>query len=122
MSLPRAGPRLIVRFAGGTIEALTDEIAAPRTPAIVKLRHEQVKRLLGLEIPINTCKEILNSLGMDAKVSTGEISVVAPSWRHDISQEADLIEIARINGYQHIPAGVMPQCAQLAKNSPHDHL
>ena len=52
----------------------------------------KAKRLIGVEVPAARVAEILGALGMTL-TSTGEgWSVTPPSWRFDITQEADLVE------------------------------
>ncbi len=104
----RRAADLMIRLAGGTIEAITDEIASPDVKTIVKLRHSRVKALLGLDIPLDVCKEILSCLGLRVSEAAGTITATIPSWRHDLSQEVDLIEeVARVYGYSNIPANVL---------------
>ena len=48
---------------------------------------------------------ILTALGCDAtKETTETVTLDSPTWRHDLTREADLIEeVARIHGYEKIP-------------------
>ncbi|NCB49086.1 MAG: phenylalanine--tRNA ligase subunit beta [Alphaproteobacteria bacterium] len=66
----------------------------------VPLHEDKVKKLTGVDIPFETQKEILKALHFEEKDSAFK----APSYRFDISIEADLVEeILRIYGYEHIP-------------------
>jgi phenylalanyl-tRNA synthetase beta chain len=69
------------------------------------LRGEQIERILGIKIDAAEVQRILTTLGCEATAtSTGSTTYVAPSWRHDLTREADLIEeVARIHGYEKIP-------------------
>jgi phenylalanyl-tRNA synthetase beta chain len=59
-----------------------------------------VKRLTGLEVEKSEIKRILSALGIERK---SETIYVAPTWRHDLAIEEDLVEeIARITGYDKI--------------------
>jgi len=100
----RRAAKLIVDIAGGVITDSVDCIKNKFTPVTLTLRPQRITKLLGVDIPIKDSVEILNAFGIKAKIDGGVISVVVPSWRNDISQEADLIEeIARIYGYDKIP-------------------
>jgi len=69
----------------------------------ITLRTKQVNRLLGTDLKSQDVKEILTRLGCRSKGSA-PIEVVAPSYRDDLTREADIIEeIARIYGYDKIP-------------------
>jgi len=68
------------------------------TPEKMKLNHENVNKLLGLELKETEIKNLLEKMGYnyDAKTKTVEI----PAWRTDIMHEVDLIEdIAIAYGY-----------------------
>lgn len=73
-----------------------------------------VKRLTGLDVPIEECLRILNALGISPKLeSDGSDAVsqmfVAPTWRHDIAIEEDLVEeVARHAGYENIKDELPP--------------
>lgn len=98
---------LIQQVAGGTV--LSGSVAAGQSPpaeeTAITLRFGTVKRLLGIEIPPDTCIDILQRLGLKASGRDAwSRSFVPPSWRPDLRRECDLIEeIARIHGYEHVP-------------------
>src|SRR5262249_42114266 len=48
---------------------------------------------------------ILRSLSCRVEEKPGELEATAPSWRFDLAIEEDFVEeIARIHGYEHVPA------------------
>lgn len=68
------------------------------------LRFNQVKRILGIEIPKQTILSILKGLGLEL-IGEGESEVIVrvPTHRHDIEREIDIIEeLIRIYGLEHI--------------------
>ncbi|QDT05989.1 Phenylalanine--tRNA ligase beta subunit [Rubripirellula lacrimiformis] len=97
---------LIVQIAGGTVaDGIID--TAPTIPASppVVLRSSQLERILGIKIDAEEVQRILTKLGCVAQAASDESGTyVPPSWRHDLTREADLIEeVARIHGYDKIP-------------------
>jgi len=71
----------------------------------VVLRASKVSQYLGTELPDAEIESILKYLDMELKsTEAGQWQVQPPTWRFDISIEADLIEeIARIYGYNNLP-------------------
>ena len=88
--------------AGPLLDACIDE-HMPRAPT-VELRHDQVNRLLGVEVAQKEINGILQRLNMQVDEQDGNWRVVPPSYRFDIRIEADLIEeVGRLIGYDNIP-------------------
>ncbi len=89
----------------------------------VLVRGEYVARLLGREISEKDIREILERLGfLVIQKQKGIFSVMAPSWRLDITCKEDVIEeIGRVFGYDRVLA--RPPHAALVhpeKNEAHD--
>ena len=96
---------LIVQVCGGKPGTINDVVATLPVRSEVKLRFDRVSRVLGMDISVQRVQEILSLLHMPAKQSGGVLSVTPPSYRFDIAIEEDLIEeIARIEGYEKLPA------------------
>ncbi|NQU25327.1 MAG: phenylalanine--tRNA ligase subunit beta [Candidatus Nealsonbacteria bacterium] len=100
---------LILELAGGELAAGVVDVGEPiaeREPIV--LRHPQVQRVLGIDVPVERVREILVALGSDETESAAKtVTVVPPSWRGDLTREIDLIEeVARIHGYDQIPEDV----------------
>jgi phenylalanyl-tRNA synthetase beta chain len=99
---------LILQTGGGSLcsGSLVAGSIPDWKPAPILLRFAQIRRILGIEIAPARCVEILERLGLQAvDVPATDAGVfVPPSWRRDLTREADLIEeIARIHGYEQIP-------------------
>jgi phenylalanyl-tRNA synthetase beta chain len=97
---------IITEIAGGKVaDGIID--TAPELPihAPVVLRGDQIERILGIRIDADEVQRILTRLGCEATAKSKDATTyVAPSWRHDLTREADLIEeVARIHGYDKIP-------------------
>jgi phenylalanyl-tRNA synthetase beta chain len=97
---------LIVEMAGGSVASGVIDTAPeiPSRPPVV-LRASQLERILGFKIDSADVSRILTQLGcQESDVSSDGAKYVPPSWRHDLTREADLIEeVARIHGYDKIP-------------------
>jgi phenylalanyl-tRNA synthetase beta chain len=97
---------LIVRLAGGQVsQGVIDVNPRPFQPPVIALRTQRVHFFLGTVVETSAIKRRLRSLGMSlAKDRRDTWRVIPPSYRSDITQEADVIEeIARLGGYEAIP-------------------
>jgi len=106
--------RLIRQVAGADVAAgVLDERPLRAKPIEVALRHERTNALLGTEVPAQEQERILERLGFEVvNRKAGAFTVRVPTWRHDVSHEADLIEeIARLYGYDRI-AITLPRIRQ----------
>jgi phenylalanyl-tRNA synthetase beta chain len=103
--------RLILDHAGGTPGPVV-ETALPEhlpRPACVRLRRARLARVLGLTIGDGEVERILRALGFEVSADAEGWAVRAPTRRFDVAIEEDLIEeIARIHGYDAVPA-TLPQ-------------
>jgi len=96
--------------AGTTRPGLIDRIAAPVPRRSVSLRGARVDAVLGTVVPTPRCEAILRGLGFDLQ-PTGDArwSVGVPTWRGDVSREADLVEeVGRHHGLDQIPSALPP--------------
>lgn len=99
--------RLIVEIAGGAPGPVTeavrsDDIAKPQA---VRLRRDRLARVLGTHVPEIEVERILRALGLQVEPIEDGWMVTPPTRRFDIAIEEDLVEeIARIHGYDNIPA------------------
>ena len=97
---------LLLDIVGGEPGPVTEGISEAHLPvmATIRLRRNQVPRILGVEIDDETIEDILTRLGMTITAVDEGWDVVVPSARFDVAIEADLIEeIGRIYGYANIP-------------------
>ena len=96
---------LIVTICGGEAGPITEaESTLPkRNPVLV--RPSRVQRILGMTIAIDEVAAIFSRLGCTHQAVTDGLLVTPSSHRFDLTIEADFIEeIARIHGYENIPA------------------
>jgi phenylalanyl-tRNA synthetase beta chain len=98
--------RLILELCGGEASEVTLVGEAPASPEAIAFDRAYVKKLAGLDIPASRTDEILSALGF---VLAGD-QVTPPSWRRDVEGKADLVEeVARIQGYDALPATALPE-------------
>ena len=108
--------RMIQELCGGEASEVTlaktaewDEVLDAR---VVPFRPERVSALAGIDVPVSEQREILERLGFRAEGK----GFVSPGWRPDIDGEADLVEeIARIHGFDKVPATPLDRVAGVAK-------
>jgi phenylalanyl-tRNA synthetase beta chain len=97
---------IILDIAGGTlVGGCIDVGQRPANRQPVKLRYNQLKRLLGIEIPVSQTNKILAELGLDIQTKDDDsVDLIPPSWRKDLTREVDLIEeVGRIYGFDKVP-------------------
>jgi phenylalanyl-tRNA synthetase beta chain len=98
---------LALEILGGRAGPLTDVQLAEHlpSPAPVALRRARLGRLLGVAVSDAEVERILRALGMRVESHADGWIVHPPTRRFDIAIEEDLVEeIARIHGYDAIPA------------------
>ncbi|RWZ55453.1 phenylalanine--tRNA ligase subunit beta [Labedella populi] len=99
---------LLVELAGGRVDEETTAIDDAEQPSSISLPDGYVSRIVGFEAERDETIAALREIGCTVDDSEPDLSVVAPSWRPDITERADLAEeVARILGYDRIPA-VLP--------------
>jgi len=99
--------RLIIEIAGGTPGPLVDVARSSDMPQpqVVRLRRARLARVLGTQVDAAEVQRMLGALGFAVEHTDAGWTVTVPPRRFDIAIEEDLIEeIARIHGYDAIPA------------------
>ncbi|MEJ2329587.1 MAG: phenylalanine--tRNA ligase subunit beta, partial [Gammaproteobacteria bacterium] len=99
--------QLLIDIIGGqpgpVVEATGGDFTLAREA--ITLRSSRIRRLLGIEIDGSRVVSILTRLGMAVEETNEGWLVTPPTWRFDVTIEADLIEeLARIYGYENIPS------------------
>lgn len=96
--------------AGSARPGLIDVHPAPRPARSAVLRPARQRVILGVEVPEARSFAILEGLGFRIGAAEGAGRRVSiPTWRGDVSREADLIEeVGRHHGLDRIPATLPP--------------
>ncbi len=97
--------QMILDLCGGEPSNMVCSGQVPSYTKTIRFDFNEVKRLIGMDVPQNIATDILQKLGF--KVEKDQVTV--PSWRvHDVSLPADLVEeIVRIYGLESLPESPM---------------
>jgi phenylalanyl-tRNA synthetase beta chain len=92
---------LIAELCGGEVLAgIIDVKATPNRWEPIQFRPARYEDKTGLAVELNDAARILSALGLSVKTEAERLTASAPSWRHDLAIEEDLIEeVIRIVGY-----------------------
>ncbi len=86
----------------GPVTAAKGEL--PRRDA-VRVRPPRVRVLLGYPVEEAEMRRILERLRCEVAIAGDAMRATPPTWRFDLAIEEDFVEeIARIHGYEHVPA------------------
>jgi phenylalanyl-tRNA synthetase beta chain len=119
--------QLTLAWAGGSVaRGRIDTAPTEPTPARLAFRPRRVSKLIGTEIPVAEQRDLLRRVGIETEPAPGRTRIqiaaepkplvvdasaeetllaVVPTWRRDLAIEADVVEeVARIRGYETIPA------------------
>ncbi|MBU1237931.1 MAG: phenylalanine--tRNA ligase subunit beta [Gammaproteobacteria bacterium] len=107
--------RLIVTICGGRPGPVVEAVSPGHLPARepVRLRTSRAAKVLGIDLSADQIGKLLQGLATASERQGDDFVVTPPSYRFDMEIEEDLIEeIARLHGYDNIPAP--PPKAQMA--------
>jgi phenylalanyl-tRNA synthetase beta chain len=91
--------------AGRARGTVVDRHPLRAEPAVVRLRRAKIAGLLGMEVPDEAVRRILESLGFALHDVAAGWEVTVPTRRVDCRREVDLIEeVARHHGFDRLPA------------------
>jgi phenylalanyl-tRNA synthetase beta chain len=103
--------RLVLELCGGEASEIRVAGQIPAPPPAIDFDPAYVKRLAGIELPNDRIRTILATLGF----GFDGWRVQPPTWRRDVEGKADLVEeVARIAGYDALPAEPLPPMARPA--------
>jgi phenylalanyl-tRNA synthetase beta chain len=108
--VPQAADRAAELFAklcrGQVAEGRVDAFPNPPSPVEVVVRTDRANRVLGTSLAVAEIGQILRRVSAGVKAAgRGGYLCRAPSYRSDLTREADFIEeIARLAGYDRVPS------------------
>jgi phenylalanyl-tRNA synthetase beta chain len=109
---------LILDLCGGEASQVVVAGELPPVPTGFEFDPSYVQQLSGLDVSRERVAEILVDLGFvltggGAVSELSRYTVTPPSWRRDVEGKADLVEeVARIQGFDALPATSLPEVAQ----------
>ncbi|MFZ5502948.1 MAG: phenylalanine--tRNA ligase subunit beta [Pseudomonadota bacterium] len=97
--------QLLVEICGGAAGEISEVCGQLPQRVPIALRRSRVARVLGISLSNEQINELFTRLQFDFVVNGETYRVTPPSYRFDLTLEADLIEeLARLHGYEQIPA------------------
>jgi len=122
-ALERAS-KLITGICGGSAGPVTDVIASDKllTRDAINFEPYRIKRHLGIDVDAERVTDIMTRLGCQVETVENGWNITPPIFRFDLATPEDIVEeIARIYGYDNIPARLRPMEPRIA-NRPETEL
>ncbi len=99
--------QLLEVHAWGESDSLGADFRGYEPQPTIWLPETFATNLVGVEYSAEQVQETLSEIGCVAARVDGGFEVIPPTWRPDLQHKTDLVEeIARIVGFQHIPARI----------------
>jgi len=91
------------RATGGEVVETSPAPAWVQRPSVA-LDTDRVRRTLAIDLDDATQVGLLERAGAEVARADGEVAVTPPTWRRDLTRQADLTEeIVRLYGYDNVP-------------------
>jgi phenylalanyl-tRNA synthetase beta chain len=95
---------LLLSITSFEYSTVGDVFPNPSTLSKISTTFSRINKLSGVIIPKDKVTAILNDLGFELQISDDNLTVTVPSFKTEVTREADLLEeILRIYGYNTIP-------------------
>jgi phenylalanyl-tRNA synthetase beta chain len=99
--------QLMIDVCGARLVPGTIDVGGPGPdPKTIRLRSAKITGLLGVEVPVERCTEILTALEFGVAAAPDGLDVTVPPFRRtDVTREADLIEeVSRLGALESLPS------------------
>lgn len=107
-ALNRACQLVNMLDAGDVVGGVIDIYPAPIKPAELTVSCKRISHRAGVDVAPGEMKRILEKLLFKVELNGDEMKIVAPAFRQDIDQEADICEeVLRYAGYDRIPSTLL---------------
>ncbi|MEY4137106.1 MAG: hypothetical protein RL205_1234, partial [Actinomycetota bacterium] len=95
---------LLLQYGGGRYVGMT-AVEAPVSEAVITMPVSEPSTVAGMPIDESVVVDKLTSVGCSVDVSDSMLRVIAPSWRPDLTDSADLVEeVIRLIGFDQVPS------------------
>ncbi|MCQ2362784.1 MAG: phenylalanine--tRNA ligase subunit beta [Acidaminococcaceae bacterium] len=102
-ALNRAAHLLEEMGACETVSGIVESYPKEVKPAVINTTAQVISGRIGMDIPVGEMVRILRGLQFQVEENNGNLKIVAPSWRNDVTEAADISEeVARIHGLDYI--------------------
>ncbi|ADD42728.1 phenylalanine--tRNA ligase subunit beta [Stackebrandtia nassauensis] len=99
---------LLVEYGGGTVDASVGDIDNRRPTATIRLAADLPSRIAGVSYDTTRVGAALDACGCTWTAEADTLTVTPPSWRPDMTDQADVVEeVIRLDGYDKVPS-VLP--------------
>ncbi len=103
--------QLIIEICGGKVGPISDISTndSLQQRNAITFKRDQIKRHLGIEVDDARVEDIMTRLGCTLEATDNGWNITPPIFRFDLATQEDVVEeIARIYGYDNIPARLRP--------------
>ena len=95
---------LMLDCGGGEYVGM-NAVEAPMQVTEITISDQLSSRIAGMQIPAQQVVDLLTAVGCRVIHEDGQLAVAVPSWRPDITDQADLVEeVVRLIGYSNLPS------------------
>lgn len=109
---------LLQDIAGGEYCGVVDVYPSPQEISEIIIDPDYVTERLGVQIPVEEIKNILERLGVEVTTQAGKLGLTIPYWRVDLQREVNIVEeVGRIYGYEKIASQVPEERAERGESS-----
>jgi len=112
--------QLIIEICGGKVAPVTDLVTNDDLfkRSVIHYEDSRTKRHLGIEVDNERVEDIMTRLGCQLEKTDGGWKITPPVFRFDLKTPEDVVEeIARIYGYDNIPARLRPMEPRIAQRN-----